>query len=51
MTTGGRLAAILASGGFCVTGEVVPPRSGDGRGVTEQARALVGHVQDDLATP
>jgi methylenetetrahydrofolate reductase (NADPH) len=44
VTTGGRLAAILASGGFCVTGEVVPPRSGDGRRVTEQARALVGYI-------
>ena len=44
MTTGGRLAAILASGRFCVTGEVVPPRSGDGGAVTEHARALVGYV-------
>lgn len=44
MTTGGRLAAILASGRFCVTGEVVPPRSGDGAAVTEHARALVGYV-------
>ena len=44
MIVGGRLAAILASGRFCVTGEVVPPRSGDGGGVTVQARALVGYV-------
>lgn len=44
MTTGGRLAAILASGRFCVTGEVVPPRSGDGAAVTVHARALVGYV-------
>ncbi len=44
MTTGGRLAAILASGRFCVTGEVVPPRSGDGASVTEDARGLVGYV-------
>ncbi|MEO8422951.1 MAG: methylenetetrahydrofolate reductase [Actinomycetota bacterium] len=44
MTTGGRLAAILASGAFCVTGEVVPPRSGEGGGVTEHARTLVGYV-------
>lgn len=44
MTTGGRLAAILASGRFCVTGEVVPPRSGDGAAVTEHARALVGYI-------
>jgi 5,10-methylenetetrahydrofolate reductase len=42
--TGGRLAALLASGRFCVTGEVVPPRSGDGAAITEQARALVGYV-------
>ena len=44
MTSGGRLAAVLASGRFCVTGEVVPPRSGDGGAVTEHARALVGYV-------
>lgn len=44
MTTGGRLAAILASGRFCVTGEVVPPRSGDSAAITEHARALVGYV-------
>jgi methylenetetrahydrofolate reductase (NADPH) len=44
VTAGGRLAAILASGRFCVTGEVVPPRSGDGGAVTRQARALVGYV-------
>lgn len=44
MTVGGRLAAILASGRFCVTGEVVPPRSGDGASLTEHARALVGYV-------
>lgn len=44
MTTGGRLAAILAAGHFCVTGEVVPPRSGDGRVVTAHARGLVGYV-------
>jgi 5,10-methylenetetrahydrofolate reductase len=44
VTTGGRLAAILAGGGFCVTGEVVPPRSGDADTVTAHARALVGYV-------
>jgi 5,10-methylenetetrahydrofolate reductase len=44
VTIGGRLAAILADGGFCVTGEVVPPRSGDADAVTEHARALVGYV-------
>ncbi|MGZ4133091.1 MAG: methylenetetrahydrofolate reductase, partial [Actinomycetota bacterium] len=44
MRAGGRLAAILASGQFCVTGEIVPPRSADGEAVTEHARALVGIV-------
>ena len=44
VTAGGRLAAILAAGEFCVTGEVVPPRSGDGAAVTEHARGLVGYV-------
>jgi methylenetetrahydrofolate reductase (NADPH) len=44
VTFGGRLAAILASGRFCVTGEVVPPLSADGRAVTEHARSLVGYV-------
>jgi methylenetetrahydrofolate reductase (NADH) len=44
VTNGGRLATILSSDRFCVTGEVVPPRSGDGGAVTEQARALVGYV-------
>jgi methylenetetrahydrofolate reductase (NADPH) len=41
---GGRLAAILRAGNFCVTGEVVPPRSADPRTITEQTRALVGYV-------
>jgi 5,10-methylenetetrahydrofolate reductase len=41
---GGRLAAILDGGGFCVTGEVVPPRSADPMPVVEQTRALVGYV-------
>ena len=44
MTVGGRLAAILQAGEFCVTGEVVPPRSADGGAVTEHARELVGYV-------
>jgi 5,10-methylenetetrahydrofolate reductase len=44
VTAGGRLAAILASGRFCVTGEVVPPRSGDGGVITDHARALVGYI-------
>jgi methylenetetrahydrofolate reductase (NADPH) len=41
---GGRLAAILRSGSFAVTGEVVPPRSGDGASVTAHGRGLVGYV-------
>jgi methylenetetrahydrofolate reductase (NADPH) len=41
---GGRLAAILRSGRFAVTGEIVPPRSGSGAAVTEHARALVGSI-------
>ncbi len=41
---GGRLAAILRSGTFAVTGEVVPPRSADGASVTAHARGLVGYV-------
>ncbi len=40
----GRLQRILRSGGFAVTAEVVPPRSGSGENVTEQARALVGYA-------
>lgn len=44
MTTGGRLAGLLATGEFCVTGEVVPPRSANGDDVTQHARALVGYV-------
>ena len=34
----------MRSGTFCVTGEVVPPRSADGAKVEEQARALVGYA-------
>ena len=44
MTVGGRLAALLAAEEFCVTGEVVPPRSADPTAVTHHARALVGSV-------
>jgi methylenetetrahydrofolate reductase (NADPH) len=44
VTTGGRLAALLSAGSFCVTGEVVPPRSADGGAVTALARDLVGYV-------
>lgn len=44
MTDGGRLAGLLAAGEFCVTGEVVPPRSANGDDVTQHARALVGYI-------
>lgn len=44
MNVGGRLAALLSTGAFCVTGEVVPPRSGEGGIVTALARELVGYV-------
>ena len=44
MSPGGRLAAILDGGGFCVTSEVVPPRSADSKSVTAHARTLVGYV-------
>jgi len=42
--TGGRLASLLDAGEFVLTGEVVPPRSGDGATVREAARGLVGYV-------
>jgi methylenetetrahydrofolate reductase (NADPH) len=41
---GGRLAALLRAGEFVVTGEVVPPRSGDPSVVRRAARGLVGYV-------
>lgn len=40
----GRLAALLESGAFIVTSEVVPPRSASGESVSEKARGLVGYV-------
>jgi methylenetetrahydrofolate reductase (NADH) len=39
-----RLERLLHEGMFCVTAEVVPPRSGDGGPVTRQARSLVGYA-------
>jgi methylenetetrahydrofolate reductase (NADH) len=42
--SGGRLASILEHGAFCVTGEVVPPRSGDASTLVDHARGLVGYV-------
>ncbi|HET9671551.1 MAG TPA: methylenetetrahydrofolate reductase, partial [Actinomycetota bacterium] len=41
---GGHLAALLDAGTFVVTGEVVPPRSGDAAAVRAAARGLVGYV-------
>jgi 5,10-methylenetetrahydrofolate reductase len=41
---GGRLAAVLASGGFAVTGEIVPPRGASGDAIGDHARGLVGYV-------
>jgi methylenetetrahydrofolate reductase (NADPH) len=42
--TPSRLGRILRSGRFCVTAEVVPPRSADPDPVTAQARELVGYA-------
>jgi methylenetetrahydrofolate reductase (NADPH) len=39
-----RLERIVRSGRFCVTAEVVPPRSADASSVAEQARSLVGYA-------
>ncbi len=39
-----RLEALVRSGRFCLTSEIVPPRGADGSVVTEQARELVGVV-------
>jgi 5,10-methylenetetrahydrofolate reductase len=39
-----RLERLLHEGVFCVTGEVVPPRSADPQAVTLQARGLVGYA-------
>lgn len=39
-----RLERLLHEGVFCVTAEVVPPRSADPSAVTEQARGLVGYA-------
>ncbi len=41
---GGRLERLLRRGVFCVTAEVVPPRSADPAAVTAQAEALAGSV-------
>ncbi len=39
-----RLERILRSGRFCVTAELVPPRSGDPSDIRAQARSLVGYA-------
>jgi methylenetetrahydrofolate reductase (NADPH) len=39
-----RLERLLREGVFCVTAEVVPPRSADAGAVTAQARGLVGYA-------
>jgi 5,10-methylenetetrahydrofolate reductase len=39
-----RLERILRAGHFCVTAEVVPPRSSDAEAVRSQARDLVGYA-------
>jgi 5,10-methylenetetrahydrofolate reductase len=41
---GGSLAALLRTGHFAVTGEIVPPRAGSGAAVTRHARELVGSI-------
>ncbi len=44
MKSGSRLERILNSGGFAVTGELGPPKSGDPEIVRQKARLLKGHV-------
>jgi methylenetetrahydrofolate reductase (NADPH) len=44
VTAGGRLAALLSDDAFVVTGEIVPPKGGNGAAVTRHARDLVGSV-------
>ncbi|HET9722851.1 MAG TPA: methylenetetrahydrofolate reductase [Actinomycetota bacterium] len=44
MTPSSRLERLVRSGTFCVTAEVVPPRSADGDVVRAQARELVGYA-------
>lgn len=39
-----RLERLLHDGTFCVTAEVVPPRSGDATAVTQQSRGLLGYA-------
>jgi 5,10-methylenetetrahydrofolate reductase len=44
VTAGSRLERLVRSGTFCVTAEVVPPRSANGDLVRAQARELVGYA-------
>ncbi|MCK4839407.1 MAG: acetyl-CoA decarbonylase/synthase complex subunit delta [Desulfobulbaceae bacterium] len=44
MKSGSRLERILTSGGFAVTGELGPPKSGDPEVVRQKARLLKGNV-------
>ncbi|MBU4260779.1 MAG: acetyl-CoA decarbonylase/synthase complex subunit delta [Proteobacteria bacterium] len=44
MKSGSRLEKILTSGGFAVTGELGPPKSGDPEVVRKKAGILKGHV-------
>jgi methylenetetrahydrofolate reductase (NADPH) len=44
VTAESRLERLVRSGTFCVTAEVVPPRSADGGVVRAQARELVGYA-------
>ncbi|MEW6521838.1 MAG: methylenetetrahydrofolate reductase, partial [Thermodesulfobacteriota bacterium] len=44
MKSGSRLERILTSGGFAVTGELGPPKSGDPEVVRKKAAILRGHV-------
>ncbi len=44
MRNGSHLERLVRSGTFCVTAEVVPPRSADGAAVRAQARELVGYA-------
>lgn len=44
LRSGSRLERLLHDGVFCVTAEVVPPRSADTSPVRDQARGLVGYA-------
>lgn len=44
MKSGSRLERILTAGGFAVTGELGPPKSGNAEHVREKARILKGNV-------